>query len=140
MFKLCNAGLVVIGNTALIELVCRWFLDKCDDGEDDYDDDNDPDYDIDALHICEVNISAEYNNKQTDRRQTKKTQRRKPFGVPDAVRFDNLIEHFPESIPTYRRCRLCSTAIKNKRSNMQCGTCRVPLCAVPCFKEFHKQE
>lgn len=65
------------------------------------------------------------------------SRQKKVFSIPEEIQYGNIGQHFPEAIPTYRRCRLCSSATKNKRSNVQCDTCEVPLCVVPCFKEFH---
>ncbi|KAJ2952354.1 hypothetical protein O0L34_g4640 [Tuta absoluta] len=66
------------------------------------------------------------------------SRQKKAYGVPEEIRYGNLGMHFPEGLPTYRRCRLCSTATNNKRSNIQCDTYEVSLCAVPCFKAFHQ--
>ena len=63
----------------------------------------------------------------------------KPTGVPDNIRMESIGVHMPAELPNYRRCRLCSTRTNNKRSRIQCATCLVPLCIVPCFSKFHKK-
>ncbi|XP_026735864.1 piggyBac transposable element-derived protein 4-like [Trichoplusia ni] len=57
--------------------------------------------------------------------------------VPDGLRTEQLGEHWPVEIETYKRCRLCSTKTNNKRSKIICERCEVPLCISPCFRQFH---
>ncbi|XP_064461555.1 piggyBac transposable element-derived protein 4-like [Ornithodoros turicata] len=59
------------------------------------------------------------------------------LGVPDEVRFTDVGRHMPEALNTFRRCRFCSTKAHDKRSKIGCTTCKVPLCAAPCFALFH---
>ena len=63
---------------------------------------------------------------------------RKPTGVPDNVRTCSVGVHMSVELPKFQRCRLCSTKTHNKRSKIQCSTCRIPLCVVPCFDKFHQ--
>ncbi|XP_032687779.1 piggyBac transposable element-derived protein 4-like [Odontomachus brunneus] len=44
--------------------------------------------------------------------------------------------HFPRET-TRRRCHLCTLRKNKKRTTFMCPTCDVPLCAVPCFEEYH---
>lgn len=64
-------------------------------------------------------------------------KRIKLMGVPDEIRLDKG-GHDPEKIATFRRCRLCSSRTRNKRSKIVCAKCRVPLCIAPCFGMFHR--
>lgn len=56
-----------------------------------------------------------------------------------------LIEkHFPDYIPDSsttknpsRRCAVCYKKKIRKESRYWCPTCKVPLCVVPCFREYH---
>ena len=59
--------------------------------------------------------------------------------VAEERRFMNVGEHMPCPLPTYKRCRLCSTKANDKRSKIMCQKCEVPLCIVPCFYAFHQQ-
>lgn len=59
------------------------------------------------------------------------------YGVPNEVRLANVGCHMPE-IASFRRCRFCSTRAKEQRSKYVCSTCRIPLCAAPCFARFHQ--
>ncbi|XP_069684281.1 uncharacterized protein [Periplaneta americana] len=61
----------------------------------------------------------------------------RPLGVPEEIRFSDVGSHLPERISSFRRCRLCSTATKQKRSRYQCSSCMVGLCITPCFTKFH---
>lgn len=45
--------------------------------------------------------------------------------------------HMPTTGTTFRRCRLCSSASREKRTRYMCLACNVPLCAAPCFRKFH---
>ncbi|KAL5236919.1 hypothetical protein ACI65C_004329 [Semiaphis heraclei] len=49
----------------------------------------------------------------------------------------NGVDHMPKFIDKYRRCKMCSTKAKEKRSNMICSTCEITLCK-QCFKPYHK--
>lgn len=68
------------------------------------------------------------------------TNRQKEVGVVDEIRLSNVGIHQHEQLNSWRRCRLCSTKTRNKRSKIQCFTCKVPLCVVPCFDLFHSQQ
>ena len=57
--------------------------------------------------------------------------------VPDDVRTVGVGVHMPTTGPTFRRCRLCSTAAHEKRTRYVCLACNVPICAAPCFRKFH---
>lgn len=54
--------------------------------------------------------------------------------VENTQRLSNLGEHL-ETKTTSRRCALCSTDKKSKRSNVACLKCEVALC-IPCFAAF----
>lgn len=47
------------------------------------------------------------------------------------------VDHLPKFIDKYRRCKMCSTKVKEKRSNMICSLCEVTLCK-KCFEPYHK--
>ncbi|XP_060880005.1 piggyBac transposable element-derived protein 4-like [Metopolophium dirhodum] len=47
------------------------------------------------------------------------------------------VNHMPKFIDKYRRCKMCSTKAKEKRSNMICSTCDITLCK-QCFVPYHK--
>jgi hypothetical protein len=72
------------------------------------------------------------------RRGTHKTIMQKPPGVPEDIRLTRVGLHMPQALPSFHRCRLCSSRKNNKRSKVQCGTCGVALCVIPCFADFHK--
>ncbi|GBP20810.1 PiggyBac transposable element-derived protein 4 [Eumeta japonica] len=59
--------------------------------------------------------------------------------IAPEIRFSNVGEHMPVDLPSYQRCRHCSTKIKDKRSKIMCCKCGVPLCITPCFLNFHRQ-
>lgn len=59
--------------------------------------------------------------------------------VPEELRFVNVGDHMPAELETYRRCKLCSTKVKDKRSKIKCSKCNVPLCITPCFAQFHRK-
>jgi len=61
----------------------------------------------------------------------------KKHGVPPEVRLSRVGVHFPTLTPKFLRCRLCSSRTVNRRSRVQCTTCRVALC-INCFEDFHK--
>lgn len=61
-------------------------------------------------------------------------------GVPREIRYAQLGVHWPEELPSFRRCYLCSTRTKNKRSRFQCSKCQVALCVAPCFSKFHQTD
>lgn len=70
----------------------------------------------------------------------KKSTKSKPksYGLSDEVRLNDVGSHMPVEIKSSRRCRLCSSKTNNKRSRIECLHCKVPLCIVPCFLNFHK--
>lgn len=72
-------------------------------------------------------------------KRKKKCLPTKKFGVSCEVRRHDVGSHMPVQLPTPRRCHLCSTKDHNKRSKIQCSSCKVPLCVVPCFVDFHMQ-
>lgn len=57
--------------------------------------------------------------------------------VPDEVKFDRVGVHMPKEGATPRRCKLCITKAKEKRTRLLCSHCDVPLCIIPCFAKFH---
>lgn len=59
------------------------------------------------------------------------------YGLPDDLRLTDVGSHLPGPLATFRRCRACSSKENSKKSKIQCIRCEVPLCAVPCFAEFH---
>ncbi|CAG5033770.1 unnamed protein product [Parnassius apollo] len=59
--------------------------------------------------------------------------------VAEEVRFTNVGDHMPVESPSYKRCRMCSTKEKDKRSKVICEKCKVPLCITPCFTAFHRK-
>lgn len=71
------------------------------------------------------------------RHSTHKAVMQKNPGVPDEVRLKSVGVHMPQALDSYHRCRLCSSRKDNKRSKIQCSTCGVALCMVPCFADFH---
>lgn len=60
------------------------------------------------------------------------------YGLPDELRLTDVGSHLPGPLESYRRCRLCSSKENSKKSKIQCIRCKVALCVVPCFAEFHK--
>lgn len=61
------------------------------------------------------------------------------IGVPQEVRTLNVGDHLPKRNSRYRRCRLCSTRKKEKRTRVECTHCKVALCLDPCFRRFHEK-
>ena len=59
--------------------------------------------------------------------------------VPDDVRLVGVGHHMPRVGPTFRRCRLCSSAAHEQRTRCVCTACDVPLCTEPCFRKFHSK-
>lgn len=57
--------------------------------------------------------------------------------VPDDVRLQQVGSHMPQQNAKYRRCRMCSTTLSEKRTRYTCTACDVPLCMEPCFRKFH---
>lgn len=57
--------------------------------------------------------------------------------VPAEQRYQDVGAHMPVALESYRRCKLCSTKTNDKRSKIKCEKCNVPLCIVPCFRQFH---
>lgn len=45
--------------------------------------------------------------------------------------------HFPARGSTRRRCQVCLEEGKEKRTDIICDMCYLPLCAAPCFRKFH---
>ena len=37
----------------------------------------------------------------------------------------------------YKRCVMCRKAGVTRKTKIECGKCGKPLCAVPCFAEWH---
>lgn len=58
--------------------------------------------------------------------------------VAQELRFSNVGVHMPVESPSYKRCRMCSTKQKDKRSKIICEKCGVSLCLTPCFTSFHR--
>lgn len=58
--------------------------------------------------------------------------------IPDSIRTANVGCHLPEQHDSYRRCKMCSAAQKQKRTRFVCSSCKVPLCVTSCFAKFHK--
>ena len=77
--------------------------------------------------------------------------RRPRQGTPMRLLGKTVIEkHYPDYIPSVagrpnkpgrKRCTVCinTTRRARKRTDVQtlCAECRVPLCMVPCFREYH---
>ncbi|XP_012273615.1 piggyBac transposable element-derived protein 4 [Orussus abietinus] len=71
-----------------------------------------------------------------------------PKSRSTAPNVSRLIEkHFPDYIPgssrttnPSRRCAVCYKKKIRKESRYWCPTCQVPLCVVPCFREYHTTE
>lgn len=59
--------------------------------------------------------------------------------VPEEVKFANVGRHFPEKISKPRRCKNCSTKKHEKRTQILCTYCKVPLC-IECFQDFHTKK
>lgn len=57
--------------------------------------------------------------------------------VENSVRLLNVGEHLPNKTSS-RRCAMCSTEKKPKRSNIECVACKLALC-IPCFGPFHNK-
>ena len=89
--------------------------------------------------VCNYSSKARRTSLQMNfvRRRRHKADK-KPTGVPDNIRTCSVGLHMPAELPSFRRCRLCSTKAHNRRSRIQCSTCHVPLCVVPCFAKFHQ--
>lgn len=62
------------------------------------------------------------------------------LGVPDEIRLYDVGSHLPVAIMTYKRCRFCSTRKEERRTKVECERCQLSLCAVPCFRNYHKAE
>ena len=61
----------------------------------------------------------------------------KKSGVPQEIRYSQLGVHWPEELPSFRRCHICSNSTRNKRSRFRCSKCLVTLCVTtPCFISF----
>lgn len=59
--------------------------------------------------------------------------------IAEEIRYTNVGDHMPVELPSYKRCRMCSTKEKDKRSKIMCSKCGVALCILPCFTAFHKE-
>ncbi|KAJ8873110.1 hypothetical protein PR048_026727 [Dryococelus australis] len=46
-------------------------------------------------------------------------------------------DHMPDLQKPYRRCRVCSKKVRDKRRQYICSACDVPLRIEPCFRKFH---
>jgi len=64
------------------------------------------------------------------------TLTKKP-GVPDSIRLQAVGKHWPTQTSIFRRCRVCSSKTRNRRSRYVCSTCSITLCVYPCFEQFH---
>ncbi|XP_046970709.1 piggyBac transposable element-derived protein 4-like [Vanessa cardui] len=67
-----------------------------------------------------------------------KTKKGGVNSIPEEVRTSDVGSHMPE-LAKFRRCRMCSTRAKEQRTTYICKVCKVPLCAAPCFYNFHTQ-
>lgn len=59
------------------------------------------------------------------------------YGIPDEIRLNDVGSHMPGELPSYRRCRACSSKALGKKNKIECVKCKVPLCIAPCFAQFH---
>lgn len=84
-------------------------------------------------------LVANFTAKKQDRAVVFKNKKGGNFGVPDEIRLQNVGVHLPEKNGSgkYNRCRFCSTKKEEKRTNIICITCNVPLCPASCFKQYH---
>ncbi|CAK1587968.1 unnamed protein product [Parnassius mnemosyne] len=60
--------------------------------------------------------------------------------VTEERRYTNVEDHLPCPLSIYKRCRLCSTKVNDKRLKIMGQKCEVPLCIVPCFYAFHQRQ
>ena len=72
------------------------------------------------------------------------SSRGRPRSLPTPDRLRGKDGHFPKYNPTpdgraffYKRCTVCLKHGKRKETKFQCDKCEVPLCILPCFKDFH---
>lgn len=72
------------------------------------------------------------------KRPTPDSRQKTVYGVPETLRLADVGTHLPGELPKYRRCRYCSSKGNSKKSKIECVRCRVALCAVPCFADFHQ--
>lgn len=91
-------------------------------------------------HYSSRRRSLESQPQYAMKRPKLSTNRQKVLGVTEEIRLANVGKHNHEQLETWRRCRLCSTKTRNKRSKIQCSACKVPLCVVPCFDLFHSRQ
>lgn len=84
-------------------------------------------------------LSSEPNFIAKKKRATGSTNYQKVVGVHDDIRFQDVGKHLIDKSDTPRRCRLCSTKTNNVRTKLSCTTCKVFLCAFPCFTQFHQK-
>ena len=59
--------------------------------------------------------------------------------VPDDVWLVGVGHHMPKVGPTFRRCRLCSSAAHEQRTRCICAACDVSLCMESCFHKCHSR-
>ncbi|GFU12240.1 uncharacterized protein NPIL_350091 [Nephila pilipes] len=45
--------------------------------------------------------------------------------------------HFPDLVPSKRKCIVCSKAKVRRETRYQCNECDVGLCVQPCFRKYH---
>ena len=61
-----------------------------------------------------------------------------PAGVPPPAGRALVKDHYPEHVDEKRDCVVCSRRPDNRvQSRLVCHTCRVHLCAGPCFAQYH---
>lgn len=82
-------------------------------------------------------LSSEPNFIAKKKQAPVSTSYQKVVGVQDDIRYQDVGKHLIDKADTPRRCRLCSTKTNNVRSKFSCTTCKVFLCAYPCFTQFH---
>lgn len=63
------------------------------------------------------------------------TRRPPPRALVDHHRLTE--RHFPRAGNSRRRCRVCSSMGREKRTTYFCGECDVALCPAPCFEKYH---
>ena len=68
----------------------------------------------------------------------------RPRSLPTPDRLRGKNGHFLENNPVpegrkafYKRCTVCLKHGTRKETKFQCDKCKVPLCPVPCFKDYH---
>ena len=75
------------------------------------------------------------------------SSRGRPRSLPSPDRLRGKDGHFPKYNPPpdgraffYKRCTVCLKHGKRKETKFQCDKCEVPLCILPCFKDFHTKK